>query len=372
MSEIPFGEVRAWVFEALLPFWARYGIDREHGGFLEEVSPEGAPTARRDKRVRTICRQVFVFSHAALLGWEEGASLSEMGCGYLFKHARLPDGAWANTLTREGSVLDATPNLYDFAFVLYGLAWRYRLTREVEVLKHMHLTLDFIRARMRAGEGFVARLPDDGARLQNPHMHLLEACLAAFEATDDERFLEQADQLTALFTNRLFDGVTLGESFNLDWTRAPLQALEPGHHFEWAWILAQYQRVRGGDFSAPVTALIAWGESFGVGQAGAVFDAVDENGGPVRTSSRAWANTERIKGWLGFYELSGRDPRAPVAQSLRLLFDRYFADSAPGAWVDQFDGEGKPMTQAVPASIVYHLLLAFSEVLRLEPRLQTL
>lgn len=372
MSEIPFNEVRTWMFGALLPFWARCGVDREHGGFLEEVSPEGAPTARCDKRVRTMCRQVYAFSHAALLGWQEGASLSEMGCEYLFKRARLPDGSWAKTLTREGGVLDATPDLYDLAFVLYALAWRYRLARESEVLAYLHGTLDFIQSFMRADEAFVARLPDDGVRLQNPHMHLLEACLTAFEASGDERFLGQADQVTTLFVNRLFDGASLGETFDRNWSRTAGQVLEPGHHFEWAWILARYQRLRGGDFSAHAAALIAWGERFGLGAAGAVLDIVDERGAPIRASSRAWANTERIKGWLGLYELSGRDPRAPVAQSLRLLFDRYFAGSAPGAWVDQFDAEGKPMTQAVPASIVYHLLLAFSEVLRLEPRLQTL
>ncbi len=371
MSEIPFGELRTWVFGALLPFWARCGVDREHGGFLEEVSPTGAPTARGDKRLRTMCRQLYSFSHAALLGWEEGAALSAMGCEYLFKHAHLPDGSWAKTLVRDGAVLDPTPDLYDLAFVIYALAWRYRLAGESEVLEHLHATFHFIQTRMRAGEGFVARLPDGGARLQNPHMHLLEACLAAVEATGDERFLEQADQVVALFAKRLFDGVTLGESFDHNWSRAPSQLLEPGHHFEWAWILAQYQRLRGGDFGAHAAALVAWGERFGLAPDGAVFDAVDERGASIRASSRAWTNTERIKGWLGLYELTGRDPRAPVAQSLRLLFDRYFAGSAPGAWVDQFDAEGKPMTEAVPASIVYHLLLAFSEVLRLEPRLQT-
>ncbi len=236
----------------------------------------------------------------------------------------------------------------------------------------LHATLDFVQANMGAGEGFLARLPDDGARLQNPLMHLLEASLAAFDATGDERFLGQADELAALFSNRLFDGVTLGESFDRNWSRTPGQVLEPGHHFEWAWILAQYQRLRGGDFSAQAGALIAWGERFGVSAAGAVFDAVDERGAPIRASSRAWTNTERIKGWLGLYELSGRDPRAAVGQSTRLLFDRYLAGSSPGAWVDQFGADGKPMAEAVPASTVYHLLLAFSEVLRLEPKLQTL
>ncbi len=370
--EIPFIAVRAWVFEALLPYWARRGIDREHGGFLEELSPAGEATPRPDKRVRTLCRQIYVFSHSACLGWEEGKALSAMGSQYLMARARLPGRGWAKTLSREGAVTDPTPDLYDLAFVMFALAWRYRLAREGEVLAQLHETLDFIQHNMSAGEGFVSRLPDNGARLQNPHMHLLEACLAAFEASGDERFLAQADGLTALFRARLFDGTSLGERFTPDWSRTPAQAFEPGHHFEWAWILAQYQRLRGGDWAGAAAALVASGERFGVDAGHAVYDTVGEDCAPLQSSSRAWTNTERIKGWLGLYELTGADPRAPLVQSLALLFERYFAGSQPGAWIDRFDAHGRPMTEAVPASIVYHLLLAFSEVLRLEPRLRGL
>jgi mannose/cellobiose epimerase-like protein (N-acyl-D-glucosamine 2-epimerase family) len=373
MSEIPFAAIRAWTFEALLPFWARCGVDREHGGFHEEVDFQGAPTSRPDKRVRTLCRQVYAFSHGALLGWQEGAALSTLGFEHLVAHARLGGGAWAKALRRDGSVLDATADLYDLAFVLFAMAWRYRLTRDAEPLSLLHETLGFIRREMAADEGFVSRLPDDGVRLQNPHMHLLEASLAAFEATQDEKFLALADELTTLFRQKLFDGATLGERFDGGWRRAPAQALEPGHHFEWAWILAQHRRLRGADWAGAAETLVKYGERVGV-QPGsrAVYDALGEDGAPLHASSRAWTNTERIKGWLGLYELTGADPRAAVAQSVKLLFERYFAPCQPGAWIDRFDAGGRPLSEAVPASIVYHLLLAFSEALRLEPRLQTL
>lgn len=373
MSQIPFGEVRAWMFEGALPFWAAHGVDKVYGGFLEELGLDGGETACGFKRVRVICRQTYVFAHAAELGWAEGAELARLGCDYLAAKARLPGGGWAKTLSREGAVIDATPDLYDHAFVLFAMAWRYRISRDPEALRHAHETLDFIQSRMRAGEGFLARLPDDGVRLQNPHMHFAEASIAAFEATGDERFLDQAGELVALFRRRLFDGRTLGERFGADWRRLAGEegrALEPGHHFEWAWILAQYQRLRSVDLAREAAALADFAERFGVDPAAqAVFDGVREDGLPLKTSSRAWTNTERIKAWLALFELTGRDPRAEVAGSARLLLDRYFAGMPAGAWIDQFDAEGRALSKAVPASIVYHLFLAFSEVLRLEPRL---
>ena len=174
----------------------------------------------------------------------------------------------------------------------------------------------------------------------------------------------------------MFDGVTLGERFSPDWRRLDSEAgrtLEPGHHFEWVWILAQYQRLTGESIAGFPEALIAFGERHGVDQRSyAVFDAVRDDGAVLQGASRAWTNTERIKAWLALYELTGRDPRAEVAQSVNLLFDRYFARSKPGLWIDRFDRDGAPMVEAVPASIIYHLLLAFSEVLRLEPKLSAL
>jgi mannose/cellobiose epimerase-like protein (N-acyl-D-glucosamine 2-epimerase family) len=374
-TDIDFDEVRTWVFQSALPFWAEHGVDRRHGGFLEEVSFEGRPTACEFKRVRVICRQVYVFSHAALLGWPQGAALSARGCDYLFEHANLGGGAWARRLAHTGEVIDPTPDLYDLSFVLYAMAWRFQLTRDPEARRCAEDTLAFIQSNLRAPRGgFWPALPAQGHLLQNPHMHFAEACLAAFEATQDQRFLDQAAALMDLFSAHLFDGRSLGERFDADWRRiASDDGVEPGHHFEWVWILGQYQRLTDRNLAVEATALAQFAERFGVDPAsGAVFDALHDDGAPLRRSSRAWPNTERIKAWLALFELTGRDPRGPVGHSLRLLFDRYFAGQAPGAWIDQFDANGAPLAQAVPASILYHLFLAFAELLRLEPKLAAL
>jgi mannose/cellobiose epimerase-like protein (N-acyl-D-glucosamine 2-epimerase family) len=377
VTQIPFAAIRDWIFRDALPLWAANGVDREFGGFLEELSPEGGVTACDFKRVRVQCRQIYSFSHAAMLGWAPGDALAKLGCDYLVAHARLSDGSWAKVLSRDGKVIDPTPDLYDLAFVIFAMAWRYRASGDVEALAHAHATLAFIQRSMRAPNGgFVSKLPDDGVLLQNPHMHLTEACLAAFEASGDQRFLDQARDLVDLFKSKLFDGVTLGERFGPDWRRLDGEAgraLEPGHHFEWPWILAQYHRLTGESVAGHPEALIAFGEKFGLDeQSRAVFDAVRDDGAVLQGASRAWTNTERIKGWLALYELTGRDPRAQVAESVNLLFDRYFARSKPGLWVDRFDRDGAPMVEAVPASIIYHFLLAFTEVLRLEPKLSAL
>jgi mannose/cellobiose epimerase-like protein (N-acyl-D-glucosamine 2-epimerase family) len=374
MSDIPFQQVRDWMFQAALPFWARHGVDETYGGFLEELDFQGRATGVDFKRVRVVCRQVYVFSHAALLGWPEGAALSARAYDFLIAKARRQDGGFVRLLTREGAVKDPTPDLYDIAFALYACAWRYRLSGDESVRKLAGETLDYVRRQMRGPlKGFWHELPPSGPRLQNPHMHLAEACLCAFDALGEDDYLDQARELVGLLRSKLFNGRTLGERFDAHWKRlggAEGASLEPGHAFEWAWILSRYQGFTGEEQGELVAALIAFGESFGVNpKTGAVYDEVSEAGVPLAASSRTWPNTERIKAHLGRFELSGEDPTGPVAASLALLFDSYLNVSPRGLWIDRFDADGRAIAKAVPASILYHLFLAFSEVLRLEGEL---
>lgn len=373
MTQIPFEEMRAWAFQHALPLWGSAGLDDVHGGFHEELTLDGRPADLAFKRTRVTCRQIYVFSHAAMLGWREGVALSQRGYEYLIGKAWLGDGRWAKRLTREGAVLDDSVDLYDFAFALFALAWRYRLTRDADALTRAHQTLDFIHAHLRAGEGFLHALPADGPRLQNPHMHLLEASLAMFEASAEERFLDQADEIVALFRKRFFDGVTLAEYFTPDLARVGGEEgrrIEPGHQFEWAWILAQYQRLRGLDVSAEASALADFAERHGVdAQTQATYDEVRDDGAPLKRTSRTWPNTERLKAHLALFELTGRDPRPGAASAARVLLDRYLAVNPRGSWIDQFDAHARPLAKTAPTSTLYHLFLAFAEALRLEPLL---
>ena len=376
MPTVPFADVRSWMFDAALPFWGDAGVDRRRGGFYEELDLAGRPTDVPFKRTRAMCRQVYVFSHAAVLGWAPGGALAADGYAYLVEHAWLgEDRGWARRLTADGGVLDATPDLYDLAFVLFALAWRHRASGDRDALRRLHETLDFIDRRLKpaGGEGYLHEWPARGPRLQNPHMHLLEASLAAYEATHDRRFLDRAHDLVDLFRRRFFDGRTLAEYFTDDWRRLPGdqgRIVEPGHQFEWAWILASYQRASGEDLAAPAAALVDFAEQHGVNAASQVTcNQVRDDGAVLDGGSRTWPNTERIKGQLAVFEITGRDTRHAIAGSTRVLLDRYLDVTPRGSWQDHFDAAGRPLATAAPTSTLYHVFLAFAELLRLEDRL---
>jgi N-acylglucosamine 2-epimerase/mannose-6-phosphate isomerase len=369
------------MFQSALPFWADAGVDRAHGGFHEALDLEGRPAGGAFRRLRVTCRQIYVFSHAATLGWPDGLSAARMGFEYLVAKGWMgPELGWARLLTPRGEVLDPTPDLYDHAFVLFALGWLHRASGDPGALVWAHRTLDFLERHLRhpSGRGFLHARPASGWRLQNPHMHLLEAALVLYETSRHERFATLAVELAALFRSKFFDARTgtLAESFTEGLARAPGEAgrrTEPGHQFEWAWILLACQRLLGEPTGDVARALVDFAERFGVDPStGVTFNAVRDDGVVIDRGSRTWPNTERIKAHIALFDLDGTDPCAPLTQSVGLLLDRYLAHHPAGTWLDHFDGEGQLVASTIPTATLYHLFVAFAELFRVEPALRAL
>jgi len=380
VQAVPFDEIRRWMFDEALPFWAEHGVDRVRGGYVEQLDFDGNDIGVDFKRTRVTARQIYVFSHAAVMGWEPGKALADHGVSFLKKAWMGPDGGWARLLTRDGEIKDATPDLYDIAFAMFALGWHFRATGDEQSAELARQTLAFVEKHMRpaGGKGFLHEKPAKGWRLQNPHMHLMEAALSCLEATGDERYAGLASELEALFRDQLFDAgtKTLAEYFDDDWGRAPGaegRIIEPGHQMEWAWILANLERLTGAPTVDLVRDLTDFAEQYGVDPAtGVTFNQIRDDGEALDKGSRTWPNTERLKGLIARFEQFGEDPRAGLAASSRVLLDHYLGYGRPALWLDHFGPEGEHRVDYAPASTLYHVFLAFAEVLRVEERLAAL
>lgn len=367
-------EIRHWMFDLALPLWADRGVDQRHGGFIEALDFTGADAGAAFKRTRVACRQVYVFSHAALMGHAQYLPLADSGIDYLADRAWMaPKSAFARRLSPEGAVIDPTIDLYDHAFALFAFAWRHRVDGNPRALAWAHRTLDAIEHHLAQPNdpGFLHALPATGWRQQNPHMHLLEACLAAWDATGDDRFAAMASRLANLFRSHFFDAASgrLIEFFDETWRPAPGadgRITEPGHQFEWAWILASASRLPGLDFRPEARRLVETAERDGVDPVShATYNQIAVDGSPLDRGSRTWPNTERLKAAVAMWEIDGRDPSPVINQSAGLLLDRYLTAPTPGGWIDAFDANGRATAADMPTSTLYHIFLAFAEVLRI-------
>lgn len=371
-------DARAWMCGTALPFWATAGRDGEYG-FAERLTLEGARAEVGYKRLRVQARQVYVFSHATLLGLippSEGEQAARAGWDFMNRHGWLPGGGWGRRMGRYGGLVDPTLDLYDQAFGLFAAAWWYRVSDDPDVLDRVRLTLDAIDRRLASptGSGWLSSDGPDAELLQNPHMHLLEALLEWHDATGDAAFLERVGQLTTIFSSRLFDPATgtLAEYYADDWTRAPGprgRVIEPGHHYEWVWLLHRAERVALVD-RAVINALQTFAEAHGHEPShGLIYDSLRDDGVPLGVGFRTWPHTEAIKAHLARFEAGEGLDQAALEQLLDNLFDRFLRGPAPGAWFDHLDAAYQPDVDKVPASTLYHLFLAFAELLRVKPLL---
>jgi len=365
---------RDWLRQVLIPGWAQRVVQPGRPGFVEWFDPAAATQDAGAVRTTLVtARLTYVFSHAHLLDPASGAlAVARHGFAFLRDACRDGQGRFCHVVGEDGSPIEARTDLYDLAFVLFAMAWFYRATQDEQALAIANEVIGFIERELAHPEGGFAEdtlgtLP----RRQNPHMHLLEAFHALAEATGDSRWLDHACGIVGLARERMIDAATgsLGEYFTTDWQPAPGAAgalREPGHHFEWTWLLLHHWRLTG-DVQARDLAerLYAFAIRHGLdeGSAGpvAAFDAVDRIGGLVAATKLLWPQTEAIKAFLARIELLGD---ADAARRLDIHLDsmfRCFVAPETGLWFNQLTRDGTPTQTMIPVRVLYHLLLAMAE-----------
>jgi len=363
-------KLAAWLVNDAYPRWAEFGID-SRGGFFETLSQggHGLPDARR---ARVHPRQVYAFAQATALGWpHEVRGIVRAGIDYFTAHYRRSDRLFRTLADPAGAALDERVLLYDQSFALLGYAAAAGALDALGDFEARALELrGAIEDRMSAGHGaFYSSLERQAVRESNPHMHLLEACLAWAEISADASWLVWVRRLVELALLRFIrtDNGAIGESYTPAWQPAPGldgRIIEPGHQFEWAWLLLRCRPLPlrlPGDMSLQDTALklLAIGEQYGVHRGVAVNRLLDDMS-VADADARLWPQTERLKAAL----LAATITDAPAYWSIALAATEsilpYLRTPVPGLWFDVEKPDGTLVDSPAPASTFYHLVGAIA------------
>lgn len=361
-----------------LDLWATRGWDAVRGGWHERLDAARAPAKVDFRRVMVCGRMLFCLSAGRRFGDPaRNLALARRTLAYARDHLRDPvhDGWWFK-VDLDGRPLERKKDLYGHAFIVFGLAALARATGDDEARALALATHRVVEARFRLAEGWYAATADEDWRvhdrrlLQNPHMHLLEAYLELFAATGDAQVKADARRLVALFEERLVEPTTgvLRESFD---ERGRPDAdtghvVEPGHHFEWFWLLHHHAEVTGDPAGlAHADRLLAWGLRHGLDpEHGGVFDQVSATDGAVlKDTKRAWPLTECVKAHAVVARRTGAPAdRDALARHVDLLLTAYLRED--GGSVEHLDRALKVIDDTTPASTGYHVMLALLEALR--------
>jgi mannose/cellobiose epimerase-like protein (N-acyl-D-glucosamine 2-epimerase family) len=374
--------LRPWLLDHVCRYWLAR-IHDPAGGFFENLDAVGSPIANQRRATLAQARLTYVFSHGYLLSGDATfRQAAAHGIAFLVRAARAPDGGWFRAASVDGATLDNTRDTYDHAFVLLALAWYFRATDDASAIQLADATWQSMKVRLADAEhgGFFEEFAPGRAhmklpRRQNPHMHLLEALLALHVATKEKNWLRRAGALVDLFKRRFVDAQTgaLIEFFAADWSQAAGDQgtlREPGHQFEWVWLLLEFFRHTQDDSIKPYAErLFAFGEKFGIersdGLAGAVFDGVDAGGALIAGTKLLWPQTEFIKACVARAEFIGDGAARGAIHAHLGLIARSFMRPDGANWHNQLARDGTPIAAPTPARVLYHLFMAVAEVDRL-------
>jgi len=353
VSPDPLPDFATWLNISALPLWATLG-QRDDGAFVEALTDAGERVQDR-RRARVQARQIYVYAQAGLSGWQgPWRSSVDRGLARLRADYIRPDGLCRTLLDASGAVLDDTAMLYDQAFVLLSLATAARAGVTGLEAEALRLRNALSAAALPNG---LFREGGDHPYQANAHMHLFEACLA-WEDQGDAGWGELADRIAeralALFIDS--QGGFVREFFDADWSPAPGAdgtLVEPGHQFEWAWLLETYGLKRDHDGARQAARRLYDAGMGGICPARRVaMDALNSDGTVRSAQARLWPQTE----WLKAASLLERSLDRPAAErALR----RYLKPD--GRWHDRLQPDGGFTPEAAPASSFYHVMMAFAQ-----------
>jgi mannose-6-phosphate isomerase len=141
--------------------------------------------------------------------------------------------------------------------------------------------------------------------------------------------------------------------------------IEPGHQFEWSWLLARWSVACGRKDAFEVARWLAEiGEMHGVDRdRGVAVNALDARLAVSDPRARLWPQTERIKAWNAMSVHPSNSPneqrRAAALVPLAIAgLQPYLAVNPAGLWYEIMTEDGGFLDEPVKASSLYHLTCA--------------
>jgi mannose/cellobiose epimerase-like protein (N-acyl-D-glucosamine 2-epimerase family) len=356
--------LRTWLFDAALPVWWRIGADHSLGGFHERIGFDGRPLVL-PRRSRVAARKAFCYSEAGRLGWPgPWRYAGRHALRFLRERFVQNDGTVISTVEGDGSVRDARFDLYNQAFALLAYACGYEtLDTEGDWKSCAYALADTLTSKYAHPAGGFREDREGCLTLRsNPHMHLLESALIWTRIDRGTIWEKLADEIVTLCLERFIDGKTgaLREFFATNWAPAADfegEILEPGHHYEWAFLLDLWAKLTGRARPEAVSALIAFADANGIDRNREVANnRIRLNGVIDDGVARLWPQTERLRAYVVDRQ-NGDEAR--LSNAVKTLW-RYLDAPFPGLWYENLAPDDKFIIEAAPSTSLYHIVGAIA------------
>ncbi|HUV07866.1 MAG TPA: AGE family epimerase/isomerase [Spirochaetia bacterium] len=422
MAGMSFRELKKFyqdhLFNVLMSFWIRFGIDRENGGFFTCFSNEGDKLLSKSKYIWSQGRFLWMLSrlHYAFRDYvdertaEAYFEAAQRGAKFLKDHALLPNGNCAWVLNEKGDpiIADTAKKEYDLGiaadeFLVYGMAEYARAAESREYFDFALGLFDSVYRRLETGNfksaphtlpvGFrghgksmtlletTQELSDVARFFKDPAAERLEKIARWAIGETQENFVRREDQVLVEYLKK--DGSTaydelLGGYFN------------PGHAVEDAWFMMHFaKRISDNEALTLATEIVRWMTTKGWdSEYGGLFHFCHIEGGKPRgkileqnrgdhmieeltknwDNKLWWVHSEALYALILAYEHT----RDQWFMDTYWKYHDYVFQTFPnpnrgtGEWIQIRDRKGQPEDKvvALPVKDPYHITRAFMHLIK--------
>lgn len=404
------------LYERVLPFWLKNGIDREHGGYFTCFNNLGDKLVSTDKYVWSQGRMVWLFSKLAEFEAEdpqarkEYLKMARFGFEFLKDHCFLPNGNCAFLLDREGKPKEPVvgegydTSIFADCFVVLGFAKFAVESGNEEALKRGLELFQSILARIERNEYRTEPEPlPEGYRSHGISMILLNTSQELYHALTmfdhpagagiKAKCRSLVDDITTCFVTEdgilfeLLNKAQKNEVCILD------RYINPGHSLEDMWFIMHYTVEFGDKDCLKITEKViekmfalGWDDEFG-----GLFHFADQNGGrPKGEAGRFedhplvkklkqdwddklwWVHAEALYSTLLCYFLTGNEKMYSLYQKVHDYAFSTFPNPNKkiGEWIQIRDREGRPESKvvALPVKDPFHIIRSLILIIQLLQR----
>jgi mannobiose 2-epimerase len=350
----------------ILPFWIKYAIDDEHGGFRGQIDDDRTIDAQAPKGLILNARILWTFSKAFSV-YHDAAYRNAARRAYEYLLHNFRDRQYGGVywmLDYEGQPLDTKKRIYGQAFAVYALAEYAHACGEAEAMSEALRLVDSIekhghdnerggyfetceRNWTLAADQRLSEVDMDEKRSMNTHLHLLEAYATLLRYHEDATVRLRLRELIGIFLNRIVDAETHHSILFFDEEWQPRsQKISFGHDIEANWLLSEAAEVLG---DAPLLQQV---RRTAVEMAQAVYEqGLDRDGGLlyeadptgiIDSDKHWWPQAEAVVGFLNACQLSGQRRFFDAAEASWAFIEKFIVDHEYGEWRWLVSKEGVP------------------------------
>jgi len=359
------------LLDGIVPFWAKHGIDADHGGVLSCMTEDGKRIST-DKYIWSQARWVWVCSalYNRIEKRPEFLAWARATIDFLLRHGRDEQGRWVYSTTREGKIIEGATSIYSDCFVIYGLSEFCRATRDAKLLDTARKTFASVRERIEAPD-FAETAPYK--LLPNRRNHgvpmILTGVVSELAKTcNDEAIAAAADDYSGRVMRHFVrpERKCLLEFLDRNYHEvSPPEGtfVMPGHAIESMWFVTHHALSRNDQKTIrDAVEVMRWHLEKGWDQEyGGLFLGIDVEGHPpILPHSDAkiwWPHTETLYAMLLAHELTGERWCEEWYDRVHEWSFHHFAMPDVGEWRQRLDRKGSPITNvvALPVKDPFHL-----------------